>query len=360
MILRCILVAALLATPALARAEDRTPVVLRFIGAAPTAGDYGPGRFVIDAAATPGDQGGMVVKGWLGAFPPQNDYGEITGNCSGRHCELTAEIQGRDFVLSGDLLGAAGPVDGAFAVKGDGADGVAAKGAARFTPAAGPIAELGTLAEPGAVDSRTLDELLLWQDIDPVFGDDETHPLEEAQHEHIAMWQQSAGRPMNGLLFAEELAVLKAKAAEAQRAAGWTPLGSPGEGWVAGYPAALLARASQAGAERRFESIDGKASLVVAFDPPMSDDAFDAFVDRTHEDAKAASDPDGFSFTRTGPDMQYAYVKGEQAVEAVFYHRKRGLARLVYTHPKGEGPLSQAATPITGSLRVIEADTPAP
>ena len=61
-------------------------------------------------------------------------------------------------------------------------------------------------------------------------------------------------------------------------------LGDAAHGWTAGYPAAVLPKASRAGAEQRFASADGRAVLVVAVDPPLSNDAFDALVERLTAD----------------------------------------------------------------------------
>jgi hypothetical protein len=342
-------------------ADDKAPTVLRFIGEAPSVGEAGPSRFVIDAMATRGDAPDqMGVKGWLGSLPPLNDNGEIQGQCVAKQCTLIAEVQGHEMALSGELLGASGPVRGRFEIKGDVSAELASKGAAGFTPFADDVPGLGTLVKPGAVDSRSLDELLLWQNIDPAFGDDETHPLEDTQHDHIAAWQQSAGRPVNGLLLVDELDMLTKARTAAQKAAGWTTLGSPAEGWSAGYPAALLPKASRTGAEQHFDSGDGKASLVIAVDPPMNSDDFDALSDKLHAEASANAEASSLSFTRTGPDIQYAYAKAGQTVDAVYYNRKGGLVRLVYSYPSGEGPLSDIATVIAGSLRMSDQDRSAP
>jgi hypothetical protein len=325
-------------------------------------GGAGPSHFVIDAIAKPGfERGETEVSGWFAsAAPPLNDSGEVAGKCAQGRCELTADLDGRKITFSGALIGATGSVQGRFEVSGDLAAEQLTKGSATFTLFTDTVPGLGDLVKPDAIDSRELDDLLLWAAISPAFGDDRSHPIESFQHEHIASWQQSNERPINGLLLVEDLELLKDQRDKAQKAAGWKTVGGVDQGWSAGYPTALLPVASRKGAEQHFASADGKAELVVEIGPALSDDDFDALSDRLHEEASTTADANTLNFARTGPDIDYAYTKAGKAFESVYYNRKRGLARLTYVHPAGEGPLSDIAGPIAGSLRMSDADSAAP
>jgi hypothetical protein len=138
---------------------------------------------------------------------------------------------------------------------------------------------------------------------------------------------------MTGLILAADLRALRAHAEAARAAAGWTRIGGEAEGWSAGYPAALLPKASQAGREHRFASADGQAVLVVAVDPPVDDDAFAALTDKLTADRPGRSDN---NYTRVNADLIQSYVEAGKAVTAVYHSRPGGLARLVFSRPAGQ------------------------
>src|ERR1044072_4578250 len=98
----------------------------------------------------------------------------------------------------------------------------------------------------------------------------------------LADWQPAVGRPGSGLVLVEDLALLRARSDAAKAAMGWTSIRGPG--WRGGYPAALTPKAGQPPRGRKYSSADGALALVVEVDPPMSDEAWDAFVDQLTED----------------------------------------------------------------------------
>jgi hypothetical protein len=343
-----------------ARAQDEDAGrPLRLLGEAPAIGVAGPTRFVIDATAKKGfDAGETDVEGWFAATSPpapnspyETASGSLDGKCLDGHCVLTAQIEDHKVILHGDLIGAAGAVQGRFEVAGELPADQLTKGAASFTPFTDTVPGLGVLVAANAVDSRALDDLLLWAGIEPAFFDDGVHPMEGFQREHLAQWQRNNNRPGVGLLFAADLALLESQREKAQKDAGWTPLS--GSGWAAGYPAALLPNASRNGSEQRFASADGKASLVVAIDPPISDDDFDKLVDKlTNLPSKG--------YTRVGPNMQISTVEAGKATSTYYYNRPGGLARLVYTYPDSDNPYSAIDLIVSRSLRVTDALKPTP
>jgi hypothetical protein len=367
--------AAAIALAGAAWADEDAGQPLRLLGDAPAIGEAGPAHFVIDALVKPGfDRGEADVTGWFAsAAPPATDSGELQGKCIDGHCELTVDLDSRKIALIGDLIGRTGPVQGRFEVSGDLAADKLTKGAASFTPFADTVPGLGELVGPGAIDSEALDDLLLWAGIKPAFGDDQPHPLEDFQHEHLASWQQDNARPVNGLLFTADLALLKAQRDKAQKDVGWKSLGGGDLGWSAGYPDALLPLASRNGGEQRFASTDGKAELVVAIDPPLSDADFDALGDKLSGgggdfNAKwnrmihqlTTPDPTNRDYARSNGDMRISYVDGGKAVSQVFYNRKGGLARLIFTYPDGDNPFSAIDSIITYSLRASDDMKPRP
>lgn len=350
--------AAALLLPQTARAADTPGTPLRLIGEAPALDAGGLGRFVIDARVTR-DEGEThsEVHGWFATLPPPSQSVEVSGSCVGKSCELSIALDSHKLKLSGEMIDLARPASGQFeTADNDPAMPLAPKGAATLTPFADAVPGLGELAKPDAVDSRMLDDLLLWAGTNPAFGDDDAHPIDDFQRDHLAGWQRDNNRPETGLLFVADLDLLTAQRAAVQKTAGWVRLGGADQGWSAGYPAALLPLATREGAEHRFVSADGKASLVIAIDPPLSDADFDALVDKVR--ALGGGEDSHRSFTRSQGDLETSFVEAGKSVSQVYYNREGGLARLIYTYPDGDNPYANMDSIVTRSLRATDALKP--
>jgi hypothetical protein len=315
-------------------AEDASPPVsVRVIGEAAGAADPMPPKFVLDLELTKGDSAFQSdAKGWFAALPPATASGEISGTCVRGQCALSVDVDNGKLSLTGDIAGQALPSPGRFVITGDD-NKTTAEGAVSFSAVSGPIADLGELAPPRAVDGAELRELLMWAAIDQGFSnvDEAGEPPDDIQLDGLASWQQSQDRPMTGLIFAADLAKLRADAQAAKAAAGWTVIGSEKLGWSAAYPAKLLPKATETGGEHRFVSADGRASLIVAFEPPMSEEAFSALVDKLSNDAVEHR-----NFTRVNGDMEISYVDKDMTVSAVYRNHARGFGRLVFTRPTAD------------------------
>ena len=316
---------------ATAWAQTPPAKTLRLQGEAPSATDPAPKVFIIDAQVTAGDNDYQTtIDGWFASSAQPAASGEVSGSCVQTKCVLSATVENGKFVLTGDFGAAAGPVAAHFVVK-DGDDKTVQEGAATLAPLAQPVPGLGMLAAPDAVNEIQLDDLLVWNDQNVSAG---SPPSDEApsssQREALAAWQEQKGRLATGLIFTTDLTELRADADAARKKAGWTPLGDAAHGWSAGYPAAILPKASRIGAEQRYASADGKAMLVIAVDPPMTSDAFDAFVDKISADRDGRSD---VNTVRVNGDLEMSYVEGGDATTAAYHNRDGGLARLVFTYP---------------------------
>jgi hypothetical protein len=331
---RTYLAAAFLAGAVLAGSgalADPPPIrSLRLIGAAPNAHDPAPTAFVIDARLKPGDgEFQSTIEGWYAAIVEPAGSGEVSGSCVEKHCALTVDLDGSKLAITGDF-GDGGPAPARFVLK-DNQDKPVDTGAATLSPLAGAVPGLGALAASDAVDEAGFDDLLVWAQQSVSSGSPPSDPLpSSSQRESLAVWQGQKGRLATGLVFAADLDQLHAERAAAVRRAGWTVLGDAAHGWSGGYPAVLLPKAAAAGPEQRFESADGKARLVVAIDPPMSSDAFDAFV------ATATADSDTRShnnYTRVNDDMDIRFEEGGVVTVAAYHRREGGFARLVLTYP---------------------------
>lgn len=322
----------ILASPS-ARAED-APRPLRLVGEAPTAEDPAPRRFVIDAEIKPGDAAFQsTIEGWFAALPPAVGSGEISGSCVEARCALSADLDNGKIALTGDFAGDGPPGAGRFVLKDDDEKTVG-QGAVSFSPTTGAIAGVGELAAPDAVSATELAELLMWNGSETGFSNVDKDWPDDFEREALATWQGSNGRPATGLILVADLAELRAKTAEAKAAAGWTALGGAALGWMAGYPAKLLPKASREGTEQRFDSADGKARLVVAIDPPLDGDGFGALVDKLTEDLPGQEDR---SYTRVNDDMEISYREGGVITSAYYHNREGGLARVVFTYPADQG-----------------------
>ncbi|MDB5482609.1 MAG: hypothetical protein JWO83_3662 [Caulobacteraceae bacterium] len=308
---------------------------LRLIGAAPDAHDPVPAAFVIDARLKPGDgEFQTTLEGWFAAVAAPAASGEVSGSCVEKHCALTVDLDGAKLALTGDFGDAAGPVPARYVVKDD-QDKSAQNGAATLTPLGGAVPGLGALAAPGAIDQADFDDLLMWAHETVSAGSAPTDPVPGSfQHESLATWQQAKGRLATGLIFAADLDQLRAERAAAAKDTGWTPLGDAAHGWSGGYPAALLPKTDPAGAEQRWASADGKARLVIAIDPPMSSDAFDAFVDTATADRTGRNH---VNTTRVNGDLEYRFEEDGVVTVGAYHNREGGLARLVLTYPADRG-----------------------
>jgi hypothetical protein len=316
---------------AVALAQTPAAKTLRLQGEAPGAADPAPKIFIIDAQVTPGDSDFQTtIDGWFASSAEPALSGELSGSCVQTKCVLSAEVENGKFVLTGDFGDAAGPVAAHFVVKDDD-DKTVQEGAATLQPLAQPIAGLGMLAAPDASNEIQLDDLLVWNNQTVSSGSPPSdEPPSSSQRESLAAWQEQKGRLATGLIFVTDLTELRADADAARKTAGWTPLGDAAHGWSAGYPAAVLPKASRVGAEQHFASADGKAMLVVTVDPPMTSDAFDSFVDKISADRDGRSD---VSTVRVNGDLEMSYVEGGIATTAAYHNRDGGLARLVFTYP---------------------------
>lgn len=317
--------AAVLASPVLAK--DPEPRPLRVIGEAVSPVEGAPARFVIDAVITPGDaafQGD--VKGWFAALPPDGDSDEIEGACVEARCALSADGANGKLAISADLAGPGAPGAGKLAFTDN--DDKTHETALRFTAINGPVPGLGTLAPPGAIGAHELTDLLTWAGYPTGFSNSDDEEVDWLQRGALAEWQSGHERPGGGLILVEDLALLRAEAASAKQTAGWRELG--GAGWTGGYPAALLPKASGAAPEQRFTSADGAAVLVIAIDPPIGDEAWDAFVDKATEDRDGV---ESRSYTRVNDEMEITYEEKGRVVVGAFHRRDGGFARLEFSFP---------------------------
>ena len=309
---------------------DPAPQLFRLTGAAPDAGDPVPKTFVVDALIKPGDSEAQSdIEGWFASAEEPGGSGEITGTCVERKCAFTVELEQNKLTFTADF-GGAPPFAARVSIKTD-EDKTARQAAATLSPLKGPIEGHGALADPDAVHADELDELLMWarQTARSGSAPSPDELPDGFQRESLATWQQAKGRLATGLIFASDLAELRADAAAARKAAGWTKLGDPAHGWSAAYPAALLPKAGAAGAEQRFASADGKAVLVVAIDPPMSSADFDAYTDKlTSEDGRKDAES-----TRVNGDMEMRYEKAGQVTVGAYRNRDGGMLRMVFTYP---------------------------
>lgn len=311
---------------------DPPPVrSLRLIGAAPGAHDPAPTAFVIDARLKPGEgEFQSTLEGWFAAIAAPAASGEVSGSCVEKHCALTVDLDGSKLSLIGDFGDAAGPVPARFALKDD-QEKPLQSGAATLKPLAGDVPGLGALAAPDAIDEAGFVDLLMWAHETVGSGSAASDPVPDSfERGSLATWQGEKGRLATGLIFAADLDQLRAERAAATRSAGWTVLGDAAHGWSGGYPAALFPKADPAAAEQRWASADGKARLVVAIDPPMSSDAFDAFVESATADRTGR---DHVNTTRVNGDLEFRFEEGGVVTVAAYHNREGGLARLVLTYP---------------------------
>ena len=342
-----IALAGVLAMAGLAHAEEpgRT---LRVIGDAPSAVDPAPKRFVIDAEIKPGDAPFQsTVHGWFAAIGGDPASAEIEGACVEARCALAVDLDAGKLAITGDLAGPGAPGGGQFVLKDD-EDGAKPKsqGPVSFSVIHGPIDGVGELAAPDAVTGREFNDLLLWNDASSGFSNADDPWPNDTQREALATWQGAGQKPMTGLIVTADLQALRAHAQESKAKAGWTALGGAAQGWSAGYPAVLLPKAGPAGAERRFESADGKAVLILSTGPAVEDGAMDALMYeiKGHE---------GVSYTRVNGDLEYGYEEKGVVTTGALHSREHGSMKLVFTYPSAQDETYVAyKTILPGNFRV--------
>ena len=352
-----VVLASALLVAASAAAADDPGKPLRLIGEAPSAADPVPKHFIIDAVVTKGDDPFQSkIEGWFASYStdpdaPATASGELEGTCVQSHCALTASLEDGKLGLTGDLLGAPGKVDGKFVLAQDGGDASKSEGQVSFTAFIDTVPGMGQLAKPNSITSRPLNELLLWNSSQPAFGFEEDEPIGNSERENLATWQIQNHRPGNGLVLVGDIELLKTQTETQRKAAGWTVFGDAKKGWTAGYPAALLPTASVVGAEHRFASADGKATLVIAIDAPISGDDFDALVEKLTADTPG-HDHEGY--TRVNSDMEISFVQGGQVHSSIYHRRDGGLARLIFTYPEGAETYANIDAIVGRSLHVTD------
>jgi hypothetical protein len=314
-----------LSSPALA--DEPAPRTLRVLGEVTSPAKGVPDRFVIDAVLQPdGDDPFKTrMEGWLATLGETPKGDDIEGSCVEARCAITVDLGYDKLSISADL---AGPTPGSGRAILTDEDG-RREAQVRFTPITGPVAGLGVLAAPDAVLSNEMNDLLLWNGGYAGFSNDyEDEPIGWMQRGALRDWQGNTGRPGAGLVLVDDLAKLRADAKAAKAASGWTRL--EGQGWTAGYPAAVLTKAETVGTERRFSSADGKRVLVIAIDPPVGEAGWDAFVDKMTSDRPGV---ERHGYTRVNDDMEINWEEQGRHVYAAYHSRKGGLARVEYSTP---------------------------
>jgi hypothetical protein len=294
-------------------------------------------RFVIDAKITPGGSAfNSEVHGWLAALPPGSGSDTLEGSCVEAQCAVTAALSSGKMALSADLAGDGPPGMGRLILSDDDGRKIG-ESAMKLTVITGPVPGLGELAPVDAVSALELSDILMWSGSPTDFSHVEEGPVGWLQRQALAEWQAEQHHHANGLILKDELAQLR----------------------TAGYPAALLPKAQVVNRrEKRFTSLDGRAVLMVAVQPPMSPKAFDTFVAQQTADRPGVTNR---SYTRVNNDMEITYQAGGKVVSAAFHNRPAGFARLEFSRPVDEAQTYAAFdTILPRSLRVTDALAPIP
>jgi hypothetical protein len=337
-----------------ARADEEDPgKLVRLTASVPG----GPQTLVLDLRIRRGDSAfESNISGWAASLDEGGGYGEVTGHCVEVHCALSLHMGEGYLDLAADI-GAGAPADGRFVwIKEDGADPV--RGPGRLTPVTGALPGIGALSAPDAVSAMQLFDLLLWNAVTPSFASSDPKELPDAGlRESLAEWQGAKGLPPTGLITDKDLAVLRAGAEENRAALGWTPLGDKAGTWRTGYPARLLPTATTAGREQRYASADGKALMILALEPPMTEDAFDALVDKETADSDTR---EHVNYARSNGDFTLSYVEKGIATVAVWHLREGGMARILLRYPADQEEKYALLTSVLPATFVVSDDFKTP
>ncbi|MGA0601800.1 hypothetical protein ACO2Q3_13925 [Caulobacter sp. KR2-114] len=342
----------LLVAAGAARADESADRPLRLIGSLQGKGAVAR-SFVIDGWVKPGDGDNQTsVEGWFSGLEDDPPHGAVQGSCVESHCALTVSTSDGKLSFTGELLDPKAPAPARFTAK-DEDDKVVAQGTATIGPLTGPVPGLGALAAPDAVRAPEFDQLLVWNHLSAPSGSVSDEPIGDSERDSLADWQKTQNRPGTGLLFAADLAGLRAGAAAARKAAGWTDLGDKAHGWAGGYPAALLPRAERRAGEQRFASADGKATLAYAVGAPMTDAAFDALVERETGDHPERSD---VGYNRVNGDMDLHYQQAGVVHVQAWHNHEGGLARMEFLYPAAAADTYDQIGAIIASTFVVSDD----
>jgi hypothetical protein len=303
---------ALLLIPAVGHADPRP---LRVLGET-AAGD----RFVIDAVLEEGfgPLSLSVDEGWFAVLGGETwRSGELEGQCVEDRCAFSVDQADGKLILAGDVLNA-GPTR---LERRNDAGETTAKATATLSPITDIVPGHGLLAPATAITAAELDDLLAWNGVQSgAFNPAQDEPPGDSERESLAAWQTAQDRPGSGLLFTADLLALKMGADSVKTRVGWS------EGPGVAYPAGLLRSLSASfRGERRFASDDGLVSLIVASEPPISEEAWDAFVDSRKEAA------DGY--TRVNDDYELIATKDGIVTAEAHHHGETAQRRMVLTYP---------------------------
>ncbi|MDB5432488.1 MAG: hypothetical protein JWP35_3604 [Caulobacter sp.] len=344
--------AVLMSSPA--RADDDPGKVLRLVGY--TTGP-GPKTFVIDARIVAGDSAfDSQVTGWATSLDPEGGYGEVSGRCVETRCALSIRMGDAGMEAVADV--GAGGSDGRYTYERQDDEKTSA-GTLHLAPLTGPLpGGLGPLADPDAIHAPELADLLMWNGAEAGFRYKDPNELPDASlRDRLGGWQAGHQRPSTGLITDADLQLLRTGAEETRKTLGWTPLGDKAGTWRTGYPAALLPKATTVGREQHFAGADGKAELIVALDPPMSDEAFDALVDKETADSETRS---SVNYNRSGGDMELRYEENSVVTVASWHNREGGMARQVLRYPADQNDTYVVVADILPAVFAASDDFKAP
>jgi hypothetical protein len=337
-----------------AHADDDAARVLRLLG---TGSGDAPKTYVLDLRLTAGDSSLQTdVAGWAASLDEGGGYGEVTGHCVESHCALTFHLGDGAMEIAADV-GEGSGADGRFAfTKEEGAAPV--KGVTHLSLVSGPLPVVGPLSAPDAITGLDLRDLLIWNGASAAFSaSDPKEPPDSSLRESLAEWQSGKGLPPTGLIIDKDLAELRAGADANRATLGWTLLSDKAHSWSAGYPAKLLPGATTAGRERRYAGADGKALLVVALEPAMTEEAFDALVEKETADNDARSH---VGYNRSNGDFELSYVEAGVSHLSIWHLREGGLARIAFTYPEDQAETYSLTADILSATFEVSDDFKAP
>jgi hypothetical protein len=323
---------ALAAAPA---AAEEAPAPKRWLGELAGLPEGAPRRIVVDAAQSPGYEAFETrLEGWLAVLEPALGGDDFDETCVSDRCAITAGLDAGELAIAADLGGeAAGPVEGRYTYTANGEAPM--KGTVRFTPIAGPPPGLSAFAPPDAVSAQ---QLSAWLDVlgfEQGFTNDfEDGPPGDRERRGLAQWQAARERGGGGLILTDDLIALRTEAEAERYRMFWQNI--QGRGWSGSYPAGILENASGAGPDgvgRRFTSAKGDAYVEFTAEPPMSEEAWDAFVEARTADREGR---ESRGYTRVNDDMEVAYTEGGMNVSEVYHRREGRVVRMVLSYPASE------------------------